>query len=90
MSFILNHQYELLYSFGAFFAFFSMLSYITPTTKKPKLKETSLESSDQFFEGFEGPDLESIMSGADLSKDPDDEEASVVDLNGRGGYTNGE
>lgn len=80
MSFILDYQYELLYSFGALFAFFSMLSYVVPVAVKVVRGDTSMDSSEQFFDGFEGPDLESIMtSGID---EDDDEEASVVSLGG--------
>ena len=84
MNFILEHQYELLYSFGALFAFFSMLSYVVPAAEKVAKAvrgETSMDSSDQFFDGFEGPDIESIMAASGM-EDDEDEEASVLSLGG--------
>ncbi len=62
MDFILIYQYELLYSFGAVFAFLSMLSYVRPTFEEKFLKKNaSMESSGEFFHGFDRADLSSVM-----------------------------
>ncbi|MGH1468272.1 MAG: hypothetical protein ACRBBP_05245 [Bdellovibrionales bacterium] len=93
MDFVFKHQYELLYSFGAMFAFFSMLSYVAPTVQSSiaRRDNTSMDNSDQFFEGFDGPDLASIMS-PDFDEDEEDDEgddSNVLSLNEKtGGFSN--
>ncbi len=89
MDFIFTYQYELLYSFGALFALFSMLSYVAPAVQSGivKRENTSMDNSDQFFDGFDGPDLASILS-PDLDED-DDEVGNVLSLNEKtGGFGN--
>lgn len=79
MDFIHNYQYELLYSFGALFALFSMLSYIGPVIHASLLRDDAgMNSSEQFFNGFEGPDLSSILA-TDLDDDEDDDVAADQD-----------
>lgn len=92
MDFIFTYQYELLYSFGALFAFFSMLSYVAPVMRVGAVRRdnTSMDNQDRFFDGFEGPDLASIMSsGLDEEDDDEGEDDNVLSLNEKtGGFNN--
>lgn len=74
MDWIFTYQYELMYSFGALFALFSMMSYVAPAVQSALERgDNGMDSSENFFEGFEGLDLNSIMSEDDVENENMDE-----------------
>lgn len=67
MEFIINHQYEVIYSFGALFSACYMLSYLEFSSQLKKAQDkrecegSSLKNSEAFYEGFESPDLAALV-----------------------------
>ncbi len=86
MDFIFTYQNELLYSLGAIFAFLSMLSYVFPVFQISFLKkDADMDSSDEFFDGFDKPDFSSITG---IEEESDDYDESILVLSEKyGGFS---
>lgn len=91
MSFLIEHQYVVLYLSGACFSFFAMLSYVKVS---PGVLSSgkALDNPESFFNDFESPDLDAILNGdfedddepsKDLSSDARSEEVTSIH-SGRG------
>jgi len=68
MSYLIEHQYVILYFSGAFFSFFAMLSYVKigSTLMGGKRK---MGNHEDFFDDFDNDDLEALL---DESFDPEE------------------
>jgi hypothetical protein len=78
MDWIFTYQYELMYSFGALFALFSMMSYVAPAVQSALERgDNSMDSSENFFDGFDGLDLSSIISDERFEEKENDDVQAV-------------
>lgn len=60
----MRHQYELLYFSGALFCAFYMLTCLDFQLPQAKKADEPLKDSENFYEGFEEPDL-SVVSDSE-------------------------
>ena len=60
MSFLIEHQYVILYFSGAFFSFFAMLSYVKVGSVFVSGRR-KMDNPEEFFEDFDNDDLEALL-----------------------------